>query len=218
MHHDFFFDIRLYLRYLLNNLIPISTHLLICYAVYATSLMPILLRPERWIDFLCYCEGSDLVRPSAKISVVQNHSIEIRMICTSCPNQCLWISTSLNLIVNFGVSEMNAVVVWMCRNVRGTIIESKGKKRWYWLFCLLQICCCLWIYISSNIRVRTLYLVDSPSIQLAQCSLWLSSACSVLRHSMKIAILVQVRAEVSDLATPRYTIDWWGAELFISIA
>ena len=138
-----------------------------------------------------------------------------------CPQtlwSCLLHYDSPNLIVNFGVSEMNTLVVWMCRNVRGTIIESEGKNRWYWLLCLLQTCCCLWIHISSNIGVRTLHPSDSPSIQLAHCRLWLSSAWSVLRHLIKIAILVHVRAEVSDLATPRYTIDWWGAELFISVA
>ncbi len=32
---------------------------------------------------------------------------------------------------------------------------------------------------------------------------------------MKIAILVQFRVEANDLATARYTIDWWEAASFI---
>ena len=106
--------------------------------------------------------------------------------------------------------------VW--RNIRSTIIESEGKSRGYWLFYLVQRYFCLWIYISRNIAVRTLYLPNSQSIQLAHCRLWLSSACSVLTNLIKIAILFQVWAEASNLATPRYTMAWWGAALFIGVA
>ncbi len=105
-----------------------------------------------------------------------------------------------------------------CRNVRGTIIESEGKVDDIDCSVFFQSAAVFWIYISSNIGVRTLYLSNFPSIQIAYCCLWLSSACSVLRHSMKIAILVQVRAEANDLATPRHTIDWCGAVSFIGVA
>ena len=105
-----------------------------------------------------------------------------------------------------------------CRNVRGTIIESEEKVNDidYLVFC--KYAAVFWIYISSNIGVRKFYLSDFPSIQLAKRRLWLTSACSVLRHSMKITILVQVWAEANNLATPRYTIGWWGAASFIGIA
>ena len=104
-----------------------------------------------------------------------------------------------------------------CRNVRSTIIESDGKSRWYLLFSLLQTYSCfLDIYIKQHRGSHTL--LYSLNIQLSQCYLWLSSACSMLKYSRIIAILVQVRADVNDLATPKYMIDWWGAELFIGVA
>ncbi len=103
-------------------------------------------------------------------------------------------------------------------NVRGTIIDSKEKINDidYSVFC--KSAAVFWIYISSKIGVCTLYLSDSLSIQLTQCRLWLDSASSLLRHSMNIAILVRVRVEANDLATPRHTIDWWGTESFIIVA
>ncbi len=98
------------------------------------------------------------------------------------------------------------------------IIESQGKVDDIDYSVFVKRAAVFWIYISSNIGVRTLYLSDFLSIQLAQYRLWLSSACSVLKHSMKIAILAQVRAEVNDLVTPRHTIDWWRAASFIGVA
>ncbi len=61
--------------------------------------------------------------------------------------------------------------VLICRNVRGTIIESEEKVDDidYLVYC--KHAAVFWIYILSNIGVRTLYLSDSPSIQLAQCRL-----------------------------------------------
>ncbi len=104
-----------------------------------------------------------------------------------------------------------------CRNVRGTIMESEGKIDDIDYSVFFKSAAVFWIHISSNIGGRTLYPLDSPRIQLAQCRLWLSSARSVLRHLMKIAILVDIQAEVNDLATPGHMIDWWGAVSFISV-
>ena len=104
------------------------------------------------------------------------------------------------------------------RYLRGTIIESEDKVDDidYLVFCKRDPI--FWIYISSNIRVCPLYLSDSLSIQPAQCHLWLSSICSLLRHSMKIAILIHVQAKANHLARSRHTIDWWGTVLFIYVA
>ncbi len=56
-----------------------------------------------------------------------------------------------------------------CRNVKGTIIEFEKKidDINYSVWC--KRAAVFWIYISSNLRVRTLYLSDSPSIQFAHC-------------------------------------------------
>ncbi len=91
LHRDFFVDAPPYPRYLLNNFIPISTHLFIYMIVYAKLLVLLLLRPKRRPNSLCHCEDSNLVRPSAKISVVRAYLIEIRQFCTFCLNQCLLI-------------------------------------------------------------------------------------------------------------------------------
>ena len=95
----------------------------------------------------------------------------------------------------------------ICRKVKDTIIESEEKVDDIDYSVCFKRATVFYIYISSNIGVCTVYLLDSPSIQLAQFHPWLSSACSVLRHSMMIAILIQVRAEANYLATPRYTIN-----------
>ncbi len=95
-----------------------------------------------------------------------------------------------------------------CRYVRGTIIESEEKVVDVDYSVYFKLAADFWIYISSNIGICTLHLSDSLSIQLAHCCLRLSLACLVLRHLMKIAILIYVRAEANDLATPRHTIDW----------
>ncbi len=59
----------------------------------------------------------------------------------------------------------------LCRNVRDMIIESEGKVDHIDYSVYFKRAAVFWIYISSNIGVRTLYLSDSPSIQLAQCRL-----------------------------------------------
>ena len=110
------------------------------------------------------------------------------------------------------------VVSGSCRNVRGTIIESEEKVDDIDSSVFSKRAAVFWIYISSNIGVRTLYLSDPLSIQLDQFHLWLSSVCSVLSHLMKIPIQVQVWAEANDLSTSKNTIDWWRAVLFIGVA
>ncbi len=66
-----------------------------------------------------------------------------------------------------------------CCNVRGTIIESEGKVVDVDYSVYFKLAADFWIYISSNIGVRTLYLSDprafssfiaiSDSVQLARC-------------------------------------------------
>ncbi len=68
--------------------------------------------------------------------------------------------------------------------------EQKEDDIDYSVYCKRAIV--FWIYISSNIRVRTLYLLDFSYIQLGRCRLLICSVWSMLRHLMKIAILVQV--------------------------
>ena len=57
------------------------------------------------------------------------------------------------------------------RNVRGTILESEGKVDDIDYSVYFKGATVFWIYISSNIGVLSLYLLDPLSIQLAQCPL-----------------------------------------------
>ena len=56
-----------------------------------------------------------------------------------------------------------------CCNIRGTILEFKGKVDDIDYSVYFKLTAVFWIYMSSNTGVHTLYPSDSASIQLAQC-------------------------------------------------
>ena len=71
-------------------------------------------KPSCWTKFWCFCFGSDLVRPSAGIWLVEIQAILMRLSAICSRNQCWRISTCFSFVTSVGRSLVsNLMVCWL---------------------------------------------------------------------------------------------------------